>query len=124
MVIAEDDIVMFKLRESEMSAVWVLGKVEQIKRGRDGHARECLILYKSIGTTDRMLTVERPVREVVKLFNIMDTTLLEDIKTARSLSEAALGDKSYITALNCGRGLKVPIPVSYTHLTLPTKRIV
>ena len=40
------------------------------------------------GFTDNMLTVERPVREVIKLFNIMDTTLLRDIEVARKLAQA------------------------------------
>ena len=60
--IREDDIVLFKLKESSISVEWVLGKVDQVKMGRDGVVRECVILYKSVGETDRMILVERPVR--------------------------------------------------------------
>ena len=63
----EDDVVLFKLRESEMSVEWVPGKVELVRTGRNGRSRECIILYKSVGTTDRMITIERPIREVLKL---------------------------------------------------------
>ena len=89
----EDDIVLFKLRESEMSTDWVLGKVELVRKGRDGLVRECVILYKSIGVTDRMLTVERPVREIIKLFNVEDTTLFEDIETTRELAKLILAEE-------------------------------
>ena len=90
-----DDIVLFKLRQSELSIVWVLGKVELIRRGRDGLARECVILYKSIGSTDRMLTVERPIREVVRLFNVEDTSLFTDIARAKALAESVLKEESF-----------------------------
>ena len=90
-----DDIVLFKLRQSEMSTEWVLGKVELVRTGRDGQVRECIITYKSIGATDRMLTVERPVREVIKLFNVEDTTLFADIKKARALAEAVIKEEEF-----------------------------
>ena len=93
-----DDIVLFKLTESQLSTQWVLGKVETIKRGRDGLVRECVILYKSIGEIDAMLLVERPVREVVKLFHIDDTSLYEDIENARKISETIIKDKTEYAA--------------------------
>ena len=92
----EDDIVLFKLKESSISVEWVLGKVDQVKMGRDGVVRECVILYKSVGETDRMILVERPVREVIKLFNIEDTTLLEDIERTRNLCQAILKERDEI----------------------------
>ena len=88
-----DDIVLFKLRQSEMSIEWVLGKVELVRTGRDGLSRECVILYKSIGSTDRMITVERPIREVVKLFNIEDTSFFQDIAKARNLAQTVLQEE-------------------------------
>ena len=60
------------------------------KLRRNGLARECIIIYKSIGQTDRILTVERPVREVVKLFNVEDTSLLQEIENSRKISMKAL----------------------------------
>ena len=90
-----DDIVLFKLRDSDISTEWVLGKVELVRMGRDGRGRECIILYKSIGSTDRMMTVERPVREVVKLFNIEDTSLFKDIAKAKELAETVLEEEEF-----------------------------
>ena len=49
---------------------WVLGKVRQVRESRDGLVRECVIIYKSTGETDSMITVERPSLEVVQLFNV------------------------------------------------------
>ena len=88
--VMEDDIVLFKKTESELSTEWVLGKVEQVRDSRDGLVRECVILYKSTGETDRMITVERPSREVVKLFNVEDSGLFEDMNNAREISKEIL----------------------------------
>ena len=83
-----DDIVLFKLKETEFSTNWVLGKIESVRIGRDGVNRECIILYKSIGKTDEILTVERSTRDVVKLFNIEDTSLYKDIENVRKLTKS------------------------------------
>ena len=88
--IKEDTIVLFKKTESAMSIEWVLGKVEAVRTGRDGLARECVILYKSTGETDRMQIVERPIREVVRLFDVGDTNLLQDIDSAREIAKDVL----------------------------------
>ena len=88
-----DDVVLFKKTESAISVEWVLGKVEQVRRGRDGRVRECQILYKSTGESDRMIMVERPVREVIRLFNMEDTTFFEDLENARRLSQDVLSEK-------------------------------
>ena len=98
-VIMEDDIVLFKKTESELSTEWVLGKVEQVRPSRDGLVRECIILYKSTGETDRMITVDRPARELVKLFNVEDSGLFEDIENARSISKHVLEEKFEEAAL-------------------------
>ena len=88
-----DHLVLFKKTESAISVEWVLGKVEQVRRGKDGRVRECQILYKSTGESDRMILVERPVREVIRLFNIEDTTFFEDLENARRLSQDILSGK-------------------------------
>ena len=78
----ENDIVFFKLRDSPMSATWLIGKVEYVKVSRDGKVRKFGVSYKHDTTNGTRVsqTIERPVREVVKLMNIEDTTLLDDIK--------------------------------------------
>ena len=40
------DIIYFKLTESKMSAAWRLGKVEDVKIGKDGYVRKVIVSYK------------------------------------------------------------------------------
>lgn len=101
----EEDIVWFKLRESPMSAEWRLGKVESVTVGRDKKVREALVAYRnmeeSVGGGDkggwRHMTVLRPVRNIIKLYSIEDTTLMEDMEDVRKVCERVqkeeLGDK-------------------------------
>ena len=88
------DIVYFKLKESKMSATWRIGKVEEVTIGKDGFVREILIAYKDISGNDSTdwthRTVSRPVRNVVKLFHVNDTTLMDDIQLVHKLSEEIL----------------------------------
>ena len=72
------DIVFFKIKESKMSVAWRLGKVEQVKVGEDGLVREAEISYKDVSSEEPAdwitRTVNRPVRNMVKLFHLDDTT--------------------------------------------------
>ena len=43
-----------------------------------------------------MLTVQRPTREVVKLFNAEDTSLYEDIENARRIAEELIKENNTI----------------------------
>ena len=87
--LAVDDVVWFKLKESAMSAQWRLGKVEAVHKGRDGLVREADIAYKLKDMDDpgewRHMVVLRPVRNMVKLFTMEDTTLLQDLENVRKL---------------------------------------
>ena len=88
------DIVYFKLRESKMSATWRIGKVEGVKIGEDGFVRQAVIAYKDTSSDDPSdwihRTVERPVRNLVKLFHIDDTTLMDDIQAVHDASQKIL----------------------------------
>ena len=97
--IYQDDIVLFKLKETEFSTNWVLGEIESVRTGRDGVNRECIILYKSIGETDEMLTVERSTRDVVKLFNIEDTSLYKDIENVRKLAKSIFENSPAVNSM-------------------------
>ena len=85
------DIVYFKLTESKMSACWRIGKVEEVKIGKDGYVRQATIAYKNTTGEDASdwthTTVERPVRNIVKLFHIDDTSLMDDIQAIHKLSQ-------------------------------------
>ena len=91
------DIIYFKLTESKMSANWRIGKVEEVKLGQDGYVRQVTVAYKDTSNDEPAdwthRTVERPVRNIVKLFNIEDTTLLEDIQAVFRLSAKKLEEE-------------------------------
>ena len=75
-----------------MSSKWLIGKVEDCMESRDGKVRKVLIGYKYDTEQGERLfrTVERPVRECVKLYNIEDTSLFEDIARVREISKKIL----------------------------------
>ena len=90
----ENDVVYFKLRESPLSARWLIGKVEGVTYSKDGKVRKVDVGYKfdTESGSREFRVVERPARECVKIWNIEDTTLLDDIKAVREASQAILGD--------------------------------
>ena len=77
-----------------MSATWRIGKVEGVKIGEDGFVRQAVIAYKDTSSDDPSdwihRTVERPVRNLVKLFHIDDTTLMDDIQAVHDASQKIL----------------------------------
>ena len=52
-----------------MSASWRMGKIENVKFGRDGYVREATISYRDTSSDDPSdwvhRTVDRPVRNIV-----------------------------------------------------------
>ena len=91
------DIVYFKLTESKMSANWRIGKVEEVKLGSDGYVRSVSVAYKDTSSDEPAdwshRTVDRPVRNIIKLFNIEDTSLLEDIQAVFKLTTKMLEEQ-------------------------------
>ena len=91
------DIVYFKLTESKMSANWRIGKVEEVKLGQDGYVRQVTVAYKDTTHEDASdwvhRAVDRPVRNMIKLFHIDDTSLLEDIQAVFKLSAKILEEE-------------------------------
>ena len=81
-----NDIVYFKLKESPMKAEWRVGKVDNVKPSRDGKVRQVNIAYKILKEDSNSWShsvVTRPVREIVKLYEIGDTTYAEDMALVR-----------------------------------------
>ena len=97
------DIVYFKLRESKMSAWWKIGKVEQVDIGTDGYARQVTIAYKDTTGDDasnwRHRTVDRPTRNICKLFHINDTCLMDDIQEVYRVSKDLM-EKEKMSSFN------------------------
>ena len=84
--LVEGDIVYFKLKDSKLKQVWLIGKVEFVNISKDSLVRTVGISYRyntENGKSEYDI-VERPVRECTKLFNIEDTSILEDIKAAQA----------------------------------------
>ena len=82
-------MVYIKLTSSADASQWHIGKVEYVIPSRDMKARKVAISYKH-DTEDgsrKMTIVERPVRQVVKLCDIEDTSLLDDITTVRNAAK-------------------------------------
>ena len=91
------DLVFFKLTDSAISADWRLGKVEFTTVGKDGKVRNVGISYKVKSDDDDQVSegwkhsvVERPSRSVVKLCNVEDTSLIEDMENAHKLAKKML----------------------------------
>ena len=80
-----EDIVYFKLKDSVLGSKWLIGKVEDIILSKDGKVRKIIVGYKyDTEQGDRQFRlVERPVRECIKLFNLEDTTLFDEIERVR-----------------------------------------
>ena len=78
-----------------MSAEWRLGKVEMVTVGEDGKVREVKVAYRNIDgkikekgdIAWRHMTVVRPVRNIVKLFEICGTTLMSEMEYVRKACE-------------------------------------
>ena len=126
----ENDVVYFKLTDSVLSSKWLIGKVESVlpSKSKDKKVRNILISYKfdTEGGQREFRSVERSVRDCVKLWNIEDTTIFEDIEQVRKASSEVLGysfaeppdDENAIYQVNhstfaCNHILSVPEPVKY-----------
>ena len=93
--LVEGDIIYFKLIDSVLGSKWLVGKVEDVKLSKDGKVRRIIVGYKysSEEGEKTFRVVERPVRECVKLLNIDDTTIFEDIERVREECKRILGEE-------------------------------
>ena len=94
----ENDIVYFKLTTSAIASRWHIGKVEYVIPSRDMKARKVGISYKH-DTEDgsrKMTIVDRPVRQVVKLCDIEDSSLLDDITAVRNAARKIIDERRIV----------------------------
>ena len=118
-----NDIVYFKLTESEMSADWRIGRIEAVDVGRDGFVRVAKVAYKDASSDDTddwvLRTVERPVRNMVKLFHLEDTSLMDDLNAVYNEAKEILMEDNISWSkntfedddINFEEGRLLPIPV-------------
>merc|ERR1712179_69850 len=94
----ENDVVCFKLTDSALSSKWHIGKVEYVLPSRDTRTRKVGISYKH-DTEDgsrKLSIVDRPVRQVVKLCDIEDSSLLDDITAVRNAAKKIIDDRNVV----------------------------
>ena len=86
-----NDIVYFKLDDSPLKIDWRVGKVEVVKSGRDGKVREVSVAYKIV-KDERWShsVVTRPAREIIKLFELNDTSFAEDMIAVQKAAKEIL----------------------------------
>merc|ERR1712179_452205 len=94
----ENDVVYFKLTDSALSSKWHIGKVEYVLPSRDTRTRKVGVSYKH-DTEDgsrKLSIVDRPVRQVVKLCDIEDSSLLDDITAVRNAAKKIIDDRNVV----------------------------
>ena len=125
--IQESDIVYFKIRDSPLHSSWLIGKVEYTLPSRDNKIRTVGIGYKynTEGGEKVFKTVERPVREIVKLLNIDDTCLLDDIRSVQNHARKLFDTQKLVTSDEIRDIPSVPDHdafIAYTIREAPIKR--
>lgn len=65
-------------KESELGSPWMMGRVDQIIRGRDGIIRRAIIRYRNASENIQRDT-ERSVRKLIRLYSADDPDLYEDL---------------------------------------------
>ena len=95
----ENDIVYFKLKDSAISSEWHIGKVEFVVPSKDENVREIGISYKydTEEGVRKFSVVTRPIREVVRIMNIDDTTLLDDIRSVQKEAKRIFDTKKIVS---------------------------
>ena len=74
----EEDIVVFKKKDSILEHEWTLGKIDQLISGRVGLARRAVVKYRNTDE-NTWRTTDRSLRRLVKLWSLDDQNLEEDI---------------------------------------------
>ena len=94
----ENDIVYSKLTDSPLSPNWIIGKIDHTIKSKDGKVRTVGISYKhdTENGERKFRIVERPVRQTVKLMNIDETSLIDDIRKVHEDASKRFDDQKLI----------------------------
>ena len=90
---------------------WRIGKIDSIKMGRDGKVREVNVAYKVMGPGLEDWThnvVTRPVRKMIKLFEIKDTTFAEEMLAVQKAAKEILLKRGSMTDVTMASMAKWP----------------
>ena len=77
--LAVDDLVYFQKKESELSSPWMIGRIDQIIRSRDGIIRRVIVKYSN-ASENIQRTTDRSVRRLIKIHSIDDPDLHCDLR--------------------------------------------
>ena len=106
-----NDVVYFMLDEKVLKPDWRIGKVEAVQKGRDNRVRQVTIAYKVFKENDSTWThsaVTRPVRKVIKLFELKDTTFAEEMAACQRAAEDILAKAGSLDPNSVASGVSVP----------------
>ena len=81
------DIIYFKKDESVLSSEWTVGRVTDVIVGKDGAVRRAIVQFQNSKEKEPRFT-DRAARSLVKLFNIEDSTWLDDMHTVEKVVAA------------------------------------
>ena len=85
------DIVYFQKDESVLYSVWTVGRVTEVTIGKDGAVRRVVVQFQNANENEPRFT-DRAARSLVKLFNIQDTTWVDDMNTVEKVVTALKKD--------------------------------
>ena len=100
----EEDIVVFKKKDSVLEQEWTLGKIDQLVSGRDGLARRAVVKYRN-ADENCWRTTDRSVRSLVKLWSLDDQNLEEDIALLEQQLRSSEVGSSLLGKVNSGSSL-------------------
>ena len=84
------DIVYLQKTESALSSAWILGKVDQVVRSRDGLIRRVIVKYRN-SKEDFDRVTERSARKLIKVWCADDPDLNEDLTKLQARIDALQG---------------------------------
>ena len=111
-----DDLVYFQKKESDLSSPWIMGKVDQIIRSRDGVIRRAIVKYRNSGENEDRVT-DRSVRKLIKLYSVDDPDLQVDLDKVQArleelqvLAKQGNGNLGSEATLSSGRKIQLSYP--------------
>ena len=113
-----NDLVYYKKQDGSMSSPWIIGRIDEVFRGRDGVIRRVIIQYQN-STEEVKRDTERSVRNLIRLYSVDDPDLQADLSTLQkrinelegtvnTLDSAAVSSQFHVVntggVLACGGG--------------------
>ena len=75
----EQDIVYFQKKEGHLDNKWIIGRIDQVVRGRDQKIRKVIIRYSNASEENMPRFTERSARKLVKLFSVDEFQIQDDL---------------------------------------------